>query len=139
MNVNCLSVEAPFSLFRKYGFESGRVKNKFEGEEVIRSGNGLVFLGQYINSFMSLKVEDYVDLGSHGMFICSVSEARVLSDKETMTYTYYQKNVKPKPETEGKKGFVCKVCGYVYEGDELPDDFICPLCKHGVADFEPIA
>lgn len=139
MNVNCLSVEAPFSLFRKYGFESGRVKNKFEGEEVIRSGNGLVFLGQYINSFMSLKVEDYVDLGSHGMFICSVSEARVLSDKETMTYTYYQKNVKPKPETEGKKGFVCKVCGYVYEGDELPDDFICPLCKHTVADFEPIA
>ena len=139
MNVNCLSVEAPFSLFRKYGFESGRVKNKFEGEEVIRSGNGLVFLGQYINSFMSLKVEDYIDLDTHGMFICSVTEARVTSDKETMTYTYYQNNVKPKPETDGKKGWVCKVCGYVYEGDELPDDFICPLCKHGVADFEPIA
>ena len=138
MNVNCLSVEAPFSVFEKFGFVSGRVKDKFEGEEVIRSDNGLVFLNQYINSFMSLKVEDYVDLGTHGMFICSVTEARVLSDKETMTYTYYQKNVKPKPETEGKKGFVCKVCGYVYEGDELPDDFICPLCKHGVADFEPI-
>lgn len=138
MNVNCLSVDAPFSVFEKFGFVSGRVKSKFENEEVIRSDNGLVFLNQYINSFMSLKVEDYVDLDTHGMFICSVSEARVISDKETMTYTYYQKNVKPKPETEGKKGFVCKVCGYVYEGDELPDDFICPLCKHGVADFEPI-
>ena len=138
MNVNCLSVEAPFEVFEKYGFVSGRVKNKFEGEEVLRSDNGLVFLNWYINSFMSLKVEDYVDLGTHGMFICSVTEARVISDRETMTYTYYQKNVKPKPQTEGKKGFVCKVCGYVYEGDELPDDFICPLCKHGVADFEPI-
>ena len=138
MNVNCLSVDAPFSVFEKFGFVSGRVKSKFEGEEVLRSDNGLVFLNQYINSFMSLKVEDYVDLDTHGMFICSVTEARVISDRETMTYTYYQKNVKPKPETEGKKGFVCKVCGYVYEGDELPDDFICPLCKHGVADFEPI-
>ena len=138
MNVNCLSTDAPFSVFEKFGFVSGRVKNKFEGEEVLRADNGIVFLNQYINSFMSLKVEDYVDLGSHGMFICSVTEARVLSDRETMTYTYYQKNVKPKPETAGKKGFVCKVCGYVYEGDELPEDFICPLCKHGVADFEPI-
>ena len=138
MNVNCLSVDAPFSVFEKFGFVSGRAKDKFEGEEVLRSDNGLVFLKQYINSFMSLKVEDYVDLDTHGMFICSVTEARVLSDRETMTYTYYQKNVKPKPETEGKKGFVCKICGYVYEGDELPDDFICPLCKHGAADFEPI-
>ena len=86
----------------------------------------------------SLKVEQYVDLGTHGMFICSVTEARVMSDKDTMTYTYYQNNVKPKPQTEGKKGFVCKICGFIYEGDELPDDYICPLCKHGVADFEPI-
>ena len=93
---------------------------------------------KYINAFMSLKVEQYVDLGTHGMFICSVTEARVMNDLDTMTYTYYQKNVKPKPETDGKKGFVCKVCGYIYEGDELPDDFICPLCKHGAADFEPI-
>ena len=87
---------------------------------------------------MSLKVEQYVDLGTHGMFICSVTEARVMSDRETMSYTYYQNNVKPKPETEGKKGFVCKVCGYIYEGEELPADYICPLCKHGAADFEPI-
>ena len=93
---------------------------------------------KYINAMISLKVEQYVDLGTHGMFICSVTESRVISDKETMTYTYYQSNVKPKPQTEGKKGFVCKICGYIYEGDELPEDFICPLCKHGAADFEPI-
>ncbi len=138
MNVCCLSVDAPFKVFENFGFQSGRAVDKFAGCEVMRSDNGLVFLPKYINAFLSLKVEQYVDLGTHGMFICSVTEARVISDAETMTYTYYQKNVKPKPKTEGKKGFVCKVCGYIYEGDELPDDFVCPLCKHGAADFEPI-
>lgn len=139
MNVNCLSVEAPFDVFKTFGFQSGRLVDKFEGYQTLRSDNGLVFLPKYINAFMSLKVEQYVDLDTHGMFICTVTEARVMSDKETMTYTYYQKNVKPKPQTEGKKGFVCVVCGYIYEGDTLPDDYICPLCKHGVADFEPIS
>ena len=138
LNVNCLSVDAPFSVFQQFGFQTGRSVDKFAGQKVYRSDNGLVFLDKYINAFMSLKVEQYVDLGTHGMFICSVTEARVMKDLDTMTYTYYQKNVKPKPETDGKKGFVCKVCGYIYEGDELPDDFICPLCKHGAADFEPI-
>ena len=138
LNVNCLSVDAPFSVFQQFGFQTGRSVDKFAGQKVYRSDNGLVFLDKYINAFMSLKVEQYVDLGTHGMFICSVTEARVMNDLDTMTYTYYQKNVKPQPETEGKKGFVCKVCGYIYEGDELPDDYICPLCKHGAADFEPI-
>ena len=138
MNVNCLSTDAPFSVFENFGFQSGKNVDKFAGSEILRSDNGLAFLPKYINSFMSLKVEDYVDLDTHGMFICTVTEARVISDRETMTYTYYQNNVKPKPETEGKKGWVCKICGYVYEGDELPEDFICPLCKHGAADFEPI-
>ena len=138
MNVNCLSVEAPFKVFENFGFQSGRNVDKFADCTPLRSDNGLVFLPKYINSFMSLKVEDYIDLDTHGMFICSVTEARVVSDKETMTYTYYQNNVKPKPKTDGKKGWVCKVCGYVYEGEDLPEDFICPLCKHGVADFEPI-
>ena len=138
LNVNCLDVSAPFSLFQRFGFQSGRTVDKFAGMEVLRSDNGLTFLPRYINSFMSLKVESYVDMDTHGMFICTVTEARVMSDAETMTYTYYQKNVKPKPETEGKHGFVCKVCGWIYEGDELPDDIICPLCKHGAADFEPI-
>ena len=138
MNVNCLDVTAPFSVFQRFGFQSGRTADKFAGMETLRSDNGLVFLPRHINSFMSLRVEDFVDLGTHGMFICSVTEARVMSDTETMTYTFYQKNVKPKPQTEGKKGFVCKVCGWIYEGEELPDDIVCPLCKHGAADFEPI-
>ncbi len=138
MNINCLSTDAPFAVFETFGFKSGRNTDKFADCTPLRSDNGLVFLPRYINSFMSLKVEQYVDLDTHGMFICSITESRVISQTETMTYTYYQNNVKPKPETEGKKGYVCKICGYVYEGDELPDDFICPLCKHGVADFEPI-
>ena len=138
MNLNCLSVDAPFSVFEKFGFMSGRNVDKFADGELLRSDNGLIFLPRYINAMMSLKVESYLDLDTHGMFICSVTEARVLSDKETMTYTYYQKNVKPKPETEGKKGYVCRICGYVYEGHPLPEDFICPLCKHGAADFEEI-
>ena len=138
LNVNCLSVDAPFRVFQNFGFQSGRQADKFAGWKTCRSDNGLVFLPKYINAFMSLKVEQYVDLDTHGMFICTVTEARVMSDRDTMTYTYYQKNVKPKPETEGKKGFVCKICGYIYEGDTLPDDYICPLCKHGAADFEPI-
>lgn len=138
MNVNCLSTDAPFSVFEQFGFQSGRNTDKFAGQKVNHSDNGLVFLDKYINAFMSLNVENYVDLGTHGMFICSVTEARVMSDQDTMTYTYYQKHVKPKPQTEGKKGWVCKVCGYIYEGDELPEDIICPLCKHGAVDFEPI-
>ena len=138
MNLNCLSTDAPFSVFETFGFQSGRTVDKFADCEPLRSDNGLAFLPKYINSFMSLKVEQYIDLDTHGMFICSITESRVISKVETMTYTYYQNNVKPKPQTEGKKGFVCKICGYIYEGDELPEDFICPLCKHGVADFEPI-
>ncbi len=139
MNVNCLSTDAPFSVFERFGFQSGRTADKFAGLTPLRSDNGLAFLPRYINSFMSLKVEQYLDFDTHGLFVCSITEARVISSVETMTYTYYQNNVKPKPQTEGKKGFVCKVCGYIYEGDELPEDYICPLCKHGVADFEPIS
>ena len=138
MNINCLTVDAPYAVFEKFGFTSGRNTDKFEGCEPLRSDNGLIFLPRHINSFMSLKVEQYVDLGTHGMFICEVTEARVISNAETMSYTYYLENVKPKPDTEGKKGYVCKICGYVYEGDELPEDIVCPLCKHGAADFEPI-
>lgn len=138
LNVNCLNNEAPFSIFQKFGFVSGKDKNKFEGEELLRSENGLVILPNYINAFISLKVDNYVDLGTHGMFICTVTESKIINNIETMTYNYYQANVKPKPDTEKKKGFVCKVCGYVYEGDTLPEDFVCPLCKHGASDFEEI-
>ena len=138
MNVNCLTEDATFAVFERFGFTSGRNTDKFAECEPLRSDNGLIFLPRYINSFLSLKVDQYIDLDTHGMFICSVTEARVLSDKDAMTYSYYQKNVKPKPETEGKTGYVCNVCGYIYEGDVLPDDIVCPLCKHGAADFEKI-
>ncbi len=138
LNINCLSKDAPFSVFEKFGFQSGRNVDKFADCTPQRSDNGLVFLPRHINSFMSLRVEEYVDLDTHGMFICTVGESRVITQAETMTYTYYQNNVKPRPETEGKKGYVCKICGYVYEGDSLPEDFVCPLCKHGAADFEKI-
>ncbi len=138
MNVNCLSIDAPFEIFENFGFKSGRTADKFAGLKTLRSDNGLVFLTKYINSFISLKVVQYVDLDTHGMFICEITESRVLSDRETVTYNYYQNNIKPKPDADGKKGFVCKVCGYVYEGDILPDDYICPLCKHGASDFEAI-
>ena len=113
MNVNCLSKEAPFSVFERFGFQSGRNADKFADFELLRSDNGLAFLPRYINAFMSLKVEQYVDFESHGLFICSITEARVISDVETMTYNFYQSDVKPKPQTEGKKGWVCTVCGFV--------------------------
>ena len=138
MNVNCLSVDAPFLVFQTFGFQSGRNVDKFKDCTPLRTDNGLVVLPKYINAVISLKVEQYVDLDTHGMFICTVSEARVMSNRETMTYNYYQANVKPKPQTEGKKGYVCKVCGWIYEGDPLPEDIVCPLCKHGANDFEPI-
>ena len=137
LNVNCLNNEAPFSVFQDFGFRSGRDCDKFENKEVLRSENGLVVLPNYVNAFISLRVDNYVDLGTHGMFICTVTESKIINNIETMTYNYYQANVKPKPNTEKKKGYVCKICGYVHEGD-LPDDFICPLCKHGAADFEEI-
>ncbi len=137
LNVNCLNIDAPFSLFKEYGFVSGKEVDKFKDKEVTRSENGLVVLPNYVNALISLKVDSYVDLGTHGMFVCSVSESKVINNVETMTYNYYQANVKPKPDTEKKKGWVCKICGYVHEGD-LPEDFICPLCKHGASDFEEI-
>lgn len=138
MNVNCLTVETPFRVFEAFGFVSGRNTDKFANCSPSRSANDLVVLPRYINAYLSLKVEQYLDLGTHGMFICSVTEADNISDIETMTYAFYHKNVKPKPQ-EKKKGFVCKICGYVHEGDELPDDFICPICKHGASDFERVS
>ncbi|MEG1222557.1 MAG: flavin reductase [Bacilli bacterium] len=136
MNVNILSTDAPFSIFEIFGFQSGRNVDKFKDIGVHRSDNGLVYLSNYINSFMSLDVISSIDLGTHTMFICDLKESQIISKKETMTYTYYQNFVKPKPKAT--KGYVCKVCGYVYEGDTLPADYICPLCKHGAEDFEKI-
>lgn len=138
MNVNCLSTDAPFGIFEWFGFVSGRDKDKMDGMSVSRSENGIAYLNFFINSFLSLEVESEVEFETHTMFICKVTEAEVLNDKESMTYAYYHANVKPKPQPKEKKGYVCKICGYIYEGEELPPDFVCPLCKHGAEDFEPI-
>ncbi|MDY5276646.1 MAG: flavin reductase, partial [Erysipelotrichaceae bacterium] len=139
MNVNCLDINTPFSLIKLFGFNSGKKVDKFKDyTDVTRCENGLLRLNKHINAYFSLIVKDYVDLGTHGMFICEISDAKTLSDSESLTYDYYYKHIKPSVNTEGKKGWVCKVCGYIYEGEELPPDFICPLCKHGVADFEKL-
>lgn len=139
MNVCCLTIDTPFDIFEKLGFHSGRDTDKLKDVFNWKSQNGLAVLsGEIINAFFSLEVESYIDLGSHGLFICRVTEAKTLSGSETMTYSYYHKNVKPKKDTSKKKGYVCKICGYVHESDTLPSDFVCPICKHGAQDFEPI-
>ena len=138
LNVNCIAEGAPFSLFQNFGFRSGRDADKLEGVAFHRSNNGLAVLEENMNAYMSLWVESTVDLDTHTLFICFVTQMDELSDKDTMTYTYYQNNVKPKPQPQKKKGYVCKICGYVHEGDELPEDFICPICKHPASDFEAI-
>lgn len=138
MNINILDESAPFSVFENFGFRSGRDCNKFENVDNFRAENGIVVLTEYLNSFISLEVEQYVDVETHGMFICKVTDARTMYDTPTMTYSYYHKNVKPKSQTDVKKGYKCKICGYVYEGEPLPEDFVCPLCKHGAQDFEKI-
>ena len=137
MNINCLTESTPFETFKNFGFKSGRDNYKFDGGDFYTPKNDLAVLKENINAFISLKVTDYVDLDTHGLFICEVTEAEIINDDNAVTYTFYQKNIKPKPETK-KKGFVCKICGYVYEGESLPEDFICPLCKHGASDFEEI-
>lgn len=139
LNVNCISTRAPFALFENFGFKSGRDSNKFENISFRRSENGLAVLDKSVNAFMSLMVTRTLDLGTHTMFICTVTEADVLSKDESMTYAYYHKNVKPKPQQklEPVKGYICTICGYVYEGEEFPEGFQCPICKHGPEDFEP--
>ena len=138
MNVNCLNTDTSFDVFERFGFHSGRNVDKFKDFESWSSSNGLkVLTADYINAFISLKVTSEIDLGTHTMFICDVTDAMSLSDAQSMTYAYYHANVKPKANTK-KKGYVCKICGYVYENEPLPDDFICPICKHGADDFEKI-
>lgn len=136
--VSILDQTAPFALFERFGFCSGRDTDKFAGfEDYALAENSLPYLTKYANAFISAKVIEQVDCGTHTMFIADVTEAKKLNDEKSMTYEYYFANVKPKPQTEKKKGYVCKICGYVHEG-ELPDDFVCPICKHPASDFEPI-
>lgn len=139
-NISVLDITAPFSVFERYGFSSGRDGNKFGGVNFKRSTNGLIYLPDNTAAFLSCRTESETDLGTHTLFIAEVTDAGVLSAEQPMTYAYYHANVKPKPaETKsGKTGWRCKICGYIYEGEVLPDDFICPLCKHPASDFEKI-
>lgn len=142
-NVSVLTEAAPMDLFRHFGFQSGRDVDKFAGRTDPVSENGLRYIGGPANALISGKVEQAIDCGTHMLYIALVTEARKLSDAPSMTYAYYFANVKPKPQPKPaqekpRRGFVCRICGYFYEGDELPPDFICPLCKHGAADFEPV-
>jgi len=138
MNVNCLTESTPFETFKQFGFQSGKDTDKFAGEKLKTSENGLVVLKENINAFISLKVTSYIDLDTHGLFVCEVTQSEIVSDEKAVTYTYYQQNIKPKPQAQKKKGYVCKICGYVYEGETLPEDYICPLCKHPATDFEEL-
>lgn len=142
-NVSVLTEAATMDLFRHFGFQSGRDVDKFAGRTDPVSENGLRYIGGPANALISGKVEQAIDCGTHMLYIALVTEARKLSDAPSMTYAYYFANVKPRPQPKPaqekpRRGFVCRICGYFYEGDELPPDFICPLCKHGAADFEPV-
>jgi len=135
-NLSTLTVETPFEVLKHFGYQSGRKVDKFENfSGFTRSVNGLVYLTDDANAFLSFDVLEIMDFGSHTVFKSLLTECETLNNKESMTYDYYQRNVKPKPQAAEKKGYRCNICGYVYEGETLPPDFICPLCKHGAADF----
>ena len=140
-NISVLTEAATMDLFRHFGSQSGRDVDKFAGRTDPTSENGLRYIGGPANALISGKVEQAIDCGTHMLYIALVTEARKLSDAPSMTYDYYFSHVKPKPQpaAEKKVGWVCKICGYVYEGEVLPPDFICPLCKHGAEDFEPLS
>jgi len=136
-NVSTLTTEADFALFQRFGMQSGRDLDKFAGfADVARSANGLLYVTSMTNAFLSAKVVEQIDLGSHMLFIAEVTDGEVLSSGWGCTYTYYQADIKPKPVQTAKRSWVCTICGYVYEGDEVPDDYLCPRCNHGKEDFE---
>ncbi|MBQ1280638.1 MAG: flavin reductase [Oscillospiraceae bacterium] len=139
-NISTLTEAAPFSVFERFGFQSGRDTDKFDGWcDESRCSGGIRYLGKYANAYFSCRVIEARDCGTHTLFIADVVEARVLSSEPSVTYAYYFAHIKPKPAAiADKTGHVCKICGYVYEGEDLPEDFICPLCKHGAADFEKL-
>ena len=161
-NVSVLSEEAVFEVFTHFGFKSGRDVDKFaDWPDAARSENGLLYITKYTNAYLSGKVVQELDLGTHTMFIADVTAGEVLSGAESVTYSFYQSNIKPKPgqaaapapaapqgagdeapapeAISGPAKWVCRICGYVYEGEELPEDFVCPICKHGAIDFERMA
>ncbi len=138
-NLSALTTSAPFALFQRFGMQSGRDMNKFEGyEDVARADNGILYLTKHAGAVLCARLTRTVDLGSHTLFIAELTDAQVIGDEPACTYAYYQSDIKPKPQMPKKTGWVCTVCGHVYEGEELPDDYICPLCKHGKEDFKKL-
>ncbi|MEG0804643.1 MAG: flavin reductase [Pygmaiobacter sp.] len=137
-NLSVLSEATPFALFERFGFQSGRTADKFSGILATRSENGVLYLPEQTSAFLSGKVLTATDLGTHTLFLAEVTDGEVLSALAPATYAYYQSSIKPKPQATPKKGYRCKICGYIYEGESLPPDFICPVCKHGAEDFEKI-
>lgn len=137
-NLSVLTEQATMDVFRHFGFQSGRDVDKFANSDAPHSKNGLRYLPEISNALISGQVEQVIDCGTHLLFIAAVTEAEKLSAEPSMTYSYYFANVKPKPQPQPKKGYVCRICGYFHEGEELPEDFVCPWCKHGADDFEPV-
>ncbi len=142
--LSVLSEQAEFSTFQRFGFQSGRDVEKFDGfmDHAVRGENGILYVTKGTCAWLSCKVVETLDLGTHTLFLADVEDGDVLNTVPSATYSYYQANIKPKPQAAApaaKKRWVCTVCGYVYEGDFLPDDFICPWCKHPASDFEPLA
>ncbi len=136
-NVSILNEKTSFDLIKRFGFLSGKDTDKFEGFSGFdRAENGATYITENTNSYLSAKVVSKIDVGTHITFIAEVTADVVLNDTKSVTYEYYLNNIKPKPQQTKKSAYVCKICGYVYEGETLPEDFICPLCKHGAADFE---
>jgi flavin reductase (DIM6/NTAB) family NADH-FMN oxidoreductase RutF len=135
-NLSCLTENTPFEVFQRFGFQSGRDVEKFTGfPHLERSANGLYYLTEYSNAFLSGKVVNTVDLGTHLMFVADLEDAGVLRDAKTVTYSYYQANIKPNAKPAVEHGWKCNICGYIHESEDLPADFICPICKHGASDF----
>ena len=135
-NVSVLTQEAVFWIFQHYGFQSGRDTDKFAGLPEFRTANGIRYVEGCTNAVLSGKVVKEVDCGTHTLFIAEVTDAHMLSSVPSVTYQYYFDHIKPKPQPSEEKKWVCKICGYVYEGKDLPPDYICPWCKHGTEAFE---
>ena len=138
-NISILTEGVNFEMFKHFGYQSGKNVDKFaDFFDTKRSPNGVVYITKNTNSFMSAYVKQEIDLGSHILFVAQLVEAVVLGNAPTVTYDYYQKNIKQTPQVTNKKGWKCKICGFIYEEEILPPDYICPICKHGASDFERI-
>lgn len=137
-NISILTEKASFDTFKHWGFQSGKNVDKAIGIEYCRSDNGIIYIANQTNAYISAKVLYPIELGTHTLFIADVTDCEVLSEDPSVTYSYYHSHIKPKPQPVKKKGWVCTICGYIYEGEVLPDDFICPWCKHPASDFKPL-